>query len=91
MACTLHKLQSLVPVIAGRCNSKELSSFNGSVAESVSTNKRKGAGQRELQEEAGKSLKKKYSCKYQQTWEKDYVSYVEVIKGMSTLNVILAE
>ena len=57
MACTLHKLQPLVPVIAGRCNSKdkELSSFNGSVAESVSTNKRKGVGQRKLQEEAGKS------------------------------------
>ena len=32
-------------------------------AESVSTNKRKGVGQRELQEEAGKSKKKKnYSC-----------------------------
>ena len=69
----MHKLQSLVPVIAGRCNSedKELSSFNGSVAESVSSNKRKGVSQRELQEEAGKSLKKKYSCKYKQTREKD--------------------
>ena len=53
----MHKLQSLVPVIAGRCNSKELCSLNGSVAESVTTNERKGVGQRELQE-AGKSLKK---------------------------------
>ena len=34
-----------------------------SVGESVSTNKRKGDGQRELQEEARKSKKKMYSCK----------------------------
>ena len=32
-----------------------------SVGESVSTNKRKGDGQRELQEEAGKSEKKKHT------------------------------
>ena len=51
----MHKLQSLVPVNAGRCNSKKLSSFKGSVAESVSTNKRKGVDQRQLQEEAGRS------------------------------------
>ena len=87
----MHKLQSLVPVIAGRCNSKELSSFKGSVAESVSTNKHKGVGQRELQEEAGKSKKRSIAISTSKLGRKINVSYVEVIKGMSTLNVILAE
>ena len=43
-----------------------------SVGESACTNKCKTDGQRELQEEAGKSKKKKYSCKYEQSWEKDH-------------------
>ena len=66
-----------------------------SVGESVSTNKRKGDGQRKLQEEAGKSKEKKYSCKYQArllyTASKINLSYIEAINRMNTLNVILAE
>ena len=48
------KLQSLVPVIA---TVKSWVPLMASVGESVSTNKRKEDGQRESQEEAGKSKK----------------------------------
>ena len=48
-----------------------------SVGESVSTNKRKGDGQRELQEEEGKSKKKMYSCKYKQDYPFIYRSHKE--------------
>ena len=41
---------------------------------------RKGNGQQELQEEAGKSLKK-YSCKHKQTWEKDFPFICKSHKG----------
>ena len=52
-----------------------------SVEESVSSDKRKGNGQRGLQEEAGKSKKKMYSCKYKQTWEKNYLFICKSHKG----------
>ena len=87
----MHKSQTLVPVIAGRCSFKELSSFNGSVAGSVTTNKRKGVGQRELQEESGKSKQKSIAVSTSKLGRKTNVFYVEVIKGMSTLHVILLE
>ena len=51
----MHKLQSLVPVIA---TAKSWALLMASVGKSASTNKHKGDGQRELQEEAGKSKKR---------------------------------
>ena len=55
----MHELQSLVAVTAGPCNCEELSSFNGVCRRKYySTNKRKRDGQRELQEEAGKSKRR---------------------------------
>ena len=58
----MHKLQSLVPVIA---TVKSWALSIASVGESVTTNKRKGDGQRELQEEAGKSKKRSIAlCKF---------------------------
>ena len=51
----MHKLQSVVPVIA---TVKSCALLMACVGESVSTNMRKGDGQRELQEEAGKSKKR---------------------------------
>ena len=48
----MHKLLFLVLVIA---TVKSRAVLKASVGPSVSTNKRKGDGQRELQEEAGKS------------------------------------
>ena len=50
----MHKLQSMVPVIA---TVKSWPLLMASVGESVSTNKRKGDGQRELQEERVKVKK----------------------------------
>ena len=52
----MHKLQSLVPVIA---IVKSWALFMVSIAETVSTNNRKGDGQQELQEEVSKSFKKR--------------------------------
>ena len=51
----MHKSQSLVPVIA---TMKSCVFLMACVGESVSTNMRKGDGQRELQEESGKSKKR---------------------------------
>ena len=51
----MHKLQPLVPVIA---TVKSWALLMASVGESVSTNKRKGDGQRELQEEENESKKR---------------------------------
>ena len=63
-----------------------------SVGGSVSTNKRKGDGQRELQEEGGKSKKKRsIAASTSNLGRKIILSYVEPIKGMNTLNVILAK
>ena len=63
-----------------------------SVGESVSSDKRKGNGQRELQEEAGKSKKKRcVAVSTSKLGRKIIFSYVKAIKGMNTLNVILAE
>ena len=50
----MHKLQSLVTVIA---TVKSWVFLMASVGESISTNKRKRDGQRELQEEAVKAKK----------------------------------
>ena len=61
-----------------------------SVGESVSTDKRKGDGQRELQEEAGKSFKKCVAVSASKLGRKIIFSYVKAIKGINTLNVILA-
>ena len=62
-----------------------------SVGESVKTNKRKGDGQRELQEEASKSKKKNIAASTSKLGRKIILLYVEAIKGMNTLNVILAD
>ena len=51
----MHKLQSLVVVIA---TVKSWALLMASVGKNVSTNKHKGDGQRELQEEASKTKKK---------------------------------
>ena len=56
-----------------------------SVGETVSTNNSKGAGQQELQEEASKSKKMKYSSSTGKLGRKIILSYVEAIKGMNTL------
>ena len=61
-----------------------------SVGESVSTNKRKGDGQRELQDYKKSRVKLKKSCIAART-SKIILSYIEAIKGLNTLNVILAE
>ena len=62
-----------------------------SVGESVSPNKRKEDGQRELQEEAGKSKEKSIAATATKLGRKIILSYVEVVKGMKTINVILLE
>ena len=54
-------------------------------------NKRKGDGQREMQEEADNSKKKKVAASTSKLGRKIIVSYIEVIMGMNTLDVILAE
>ena len=63
-----------------------------SVGETVSTNKCKGDGQRELQEKASKSKKKRsVTASTSKLGRKIILSYVKAIKGMKTLNVIVAE
>ena len=64
-----------------------------SVEESVTgtTNKRKEDGQRELQEEAGKSKQRSIAASPSKLGRKIIFLYVDAIKGMNTLNVILAE
>ena len=58
-----------------------------SVGESVSINKRDGDGQRELQEEAGKTKKRSIVASTSKLGRKIILSYVEAIKGMNTLTM----
>ena len=58
-----------------------------SVGESVTTNKCKEDGQRELQEEAGKSKKRSIASSTSKLGRKIILSYVLAIKGMNTLNI----
>ena len=60
-----------------------------SVGESASTNKCKTDGQRELQEEAGKSKKRSIAASTSNLLRKIILSNVKTIKGMNTQNVTL--
>ena len=62
-----------------------------SVGESASTKKRKGDGQRELQDEAVKVKTRSIAAGTSKLERKIILSCVEAIKGMNTLNVIPAQ
>ena len=61
-----------------------------SVRKSVCTNKCKGDGQRELQEEAGKSKKKSIAASISKLVKKIILSNVEAIEEMNVRNLIVA-
>ena len=64
-----------------------------SVGEKVGTSKRKGeCGQRKLQEESGIKVKKRsIAASTSKLGRKMIFSYVEAIKELNTLNVVLVE